>query len=351
MKNYFENINDELKEYFKILSPEIPEFLVDYIDVPEMDRIAGISMFCGKDYSEAFGVKYYISNLEHSVGVALIIWNFTHDKKQTISGLYHDIATPVFKHCIDFMNGDSEKQESTEEKTLEIIKNSKEITALLERDNIKIEEIADYKIYPIADNDTPKLSADRFEYHFTNGLSLSPVFTLDDIRKFYNNVVILKNEEGIDELGFKDLTVAEEYLKKASMLWPLWANERNNVFMNFLGDVCKAMSKEGELTVSDLYKLSEKEVIDKIKNCKNKYISSKFHEFQTNRNVFVSPIELKNKYCVKVKAKRRYLNPLVKVDNCVKRIYDVSSQSKICIDGYFVNKFDNYGCLDFEFNV
>ena len=74
--------------------------------------------------------------MDHSVGVALIIWNFTKDKKQTLAGLFHDIATPIFKHCIDFMNGDYETQESTEELTTCIIKNSKEIMALLERDNI-----------------------------------------------------------------------------------------------------------------------------------------------------------------------------------------------------------------------
>ena len=49
------------------------------------------------------------------------------------------------------MNG-----ESTEELTKEIISESKEIMALLNRDNIKVEEVSDYHIYPIADNDTPR---------------------------------------------------------------------------------------------------------------------------------------------------------------------------------------------------
>lgn len=351
MKNYFENLNEELKEYFKILSPEIPEFLEEYIDVPEMDRISKISMFCGKDYAEAYGTRYFISNLDHSVGVALIIWHFTHDKKQTIAGLYHDIATPVFKHCIDFMNGDAEKQESTEERTLEIIKGSKEIMALLERDNIKLEEIADYKKYPIADNDVPRLSADRFEYHFTNGLSLSPVFEIDEIREFYDNVFVAKNEDGIDELCFKDLDVCERYLQKASMLWHLWADELNNVFMNFLGDVCKAMSNKGYLKVSDLYALSEAEIIEKIRNCEDEYISSRFKELQTTRNVFVSPLELKESYCVKMKAKRRYINPLVEAAEGVKRIYDVSSVAKMAIDSYLSKEFDGYGCFDFDFKT
>ena len=137
--------------------------------------------------------KYYedmYSVLRHSVGVALIIWNFTRDKKQTIAGLLHDISSPAFKHCIDFLNGDAEKQESTEEETLEVIKNSKEIMKLLERDDIQIEEIGDYKIYPIADNETPKLSADRLEYTFMNGIYYKKVWDLSTIKEIYEDIQI-----------------------------------------------------------------------------------------------------------------------------------------------------------------
>ena len=351
MKNYFQNVSIELKEYFRILSPEIPEWLEEFIDVPEMDRIAGISMFCGKDYSNSFGVRFPISNLDHSVGVALIIWNFTHNQKQTIAGLYHDIATPVFKHCIDFMNGDSETQESTEKLTFEILQKSAKIMSLLKRNNIKLEELCDYKLYPIADNETPKLAADRFEYHFTCGMSLSPVFTLKDIKRVYEDVVVLKNEDGKDELGFKTKEICEDYVSKASMLWPLWADEKNNVYMNFLGDVCKAMSKHGYLTISDLYLLSEKQVIEKISNCENQYISSRFNEFQNAQKIVVSPIPLEGKYCVKMKAKRRYINPLVQTEFGAKRIYNVSAIAKFKIDSYLSEKYDNYGCFEFDFNV
>lgn len=71
-------------------------------------------------------------------------------------------------------------------------KNSKEIMALLERDNIKVEEVSDYHIYPIADNDTPRLSADRFEYTLSGGLYQVRVFELKDIEKYYNNMDFLK---------------------------------------------------------------------------------------------------------------------------------------------------------------
>ena len=72
--NYYKNLNPEIKEYFHILSPTIPEWLWDYVNTEEMQRIGKISMNCGADYTKLFQVKYFYSNLEHSIGVALIIW-------------------------------------------------------------------------------------------------------------------------------------------------------------------------------------------------------------------------------------------------------------------------------------
>ena len=129
MNQYLENLNINIKNYFKILSPKgIPEFLWDYINTKEMQKQNGISVSCGTIYSKIYNQTWY-SSLDHSIAVALIVWNFTKDKKQTLAGLFHDVATPAFKHTVDFMNGDYEKQESREELTTDIIKNSKEIMA------------------------------------------------------------------------------------------------------------------------------------------------------------------------------------------------------------------------------
>ena len=140
-------------KFFKILSEDYPDWLDDYINTRELQTQKYISVTCGKIYSDLFNGMEYYSSLDHSIAVALIIWHFTHDKKQTLAGLFHDISTPAFKHCVDFMNGDHLKQESTEELTTVFIKRSDDVLKLLERDGIKVEEIDDYHIYPIADND------------------------------------------------------------------------------------------------------------------------------------------------------------------------------------------------------
>ena len=350
MGKYLDSLNDEVREYFSILSPTFPEWLLEYIDTPEMQRIGKISLNCGTDYSKCFNVRYWYSNLDHSVGVALIIWNFTHDKKQTLAGLFHDIATPVFKHCIDFMNGDSETQESTEEKTTDIIRNSKEIITLLKRDGIKLEEVDDYKKYPIADNDTPKLSADRFESNFSSGLNFFRVWELDKIKKMYNNITIVKNEDGLDELAFKDKEICEEFIHTVSKLWPQWISDEDRTVMQFLADMCKSMKNASYLSIDDLYTLSEKEVIEKFLNCEDSYLQESFKNFLNADTVYKSDYYIDNKYCVNIKAKKRYVNPLVLEENGVSRINTISEQASIEIENHLnLQRSGYYTYFDFDF--
>ncbi len=343
---YFNKISKFLREYFRILSPDIPEFLEEYIDTDEMQRIDGTSMNVGVQYSGLYKLVRDYSNLDHSVGVALIVWHFTKDKKATLAGLFHDIATPTFKHCIDFMNGDYETQESTEERTTDIIKNSKKIMSLLERDGIKLEEINDYKLYPIADNDHPKLSADRLEYNFSGGFSLIDLWTLEDIKKCYDNMFVSKNEDGIDEIVFRDLDVCEFYIEKLSKLWPWWICDKDRCVMQFIADTCKEMNENGYLSINDLYTYSEDYVIDLILNHSNKRISNRFKQFMNIRTYYVTKDKLKNKYSVKIKSKKRYVNPLVYNKG---RILDISSPSKKRFDKFYNStNFENYVSINIK---
>lgn len=351
MEEYFNSLNEEVRDYLKILSPEFPEWLLEYINTLEMLRLDGVGMSCGTLYTKVYNDKYYYSSLTHSIAVALILWHFTHDKKQTLSGLFHDIATPTFKHCIDFLNGDSEHQESTEERTEQIILSSKEIMYLLERDNIKIEEVSNYHIYPIADNDTPRLSADRFEYTLSGGLYQERIFEIEDIRKYYNNVTILKNEEGIDELGFKDKSICEKFINSVSKLWPHWVEDEDRLCMQFIADIVKSMNFKGYITIDDLYKYSDKKVIELIKNCEDNYLKESFEKFQnaTRNSVYKSDVENDEIYCTSVKGKKRYIIPLVNIDNKSYRINDISTQANNDINSFLNMKLHKYIGFNFDF--
>ena len=51
---YINNVNKLVKEYYKILAPDYPEWMNDYIEVKEMLKQQYISVTCGKIYSNMF---------------------------------------------------------------------------------------------------------------------------------------------------------------------------------------------------------------------------------------------------------------------------------------------------------
>lgn len=340
--NYLENVDKRIIKYLNVLEPEFPEWLNDYINTEELLSQKYISITCGTIYSNLFESNFFFSSLDHSIAVALIIWHFTHDKKQTLSGLFHDIATPTFKHCVDFLNGDYMTQESTEDLTTEIIKNSSEIVKLLERDNIKISEIDDYHIYPIADNDTPKLSADRLEYSLSNALFTYGLLDIESIKEIYNDIEIQENSDKEKELGFKTKKIARKFVKVTSRLSIIYRDDRTRYSMQFIADILKKLNDEHKISKQDLYNLKESEVIDIIESSKYNDI---FNLWKNATKVKTSEEEPKDVYYVHHGAKIRYIDPLVNGERI----------SKICkIANSMINKnlsydMNNYVYLDFKF--
>jgi len=349
---YLDSLSMDKKKYFEILSPDFPNWLVDYINTPEMLRLKNISNACGTDYVKLYNHFDFYDGLEHSIGCALIVWNFTKDKKQTLSALFHDISIPVFKHCIDFLNGDYEKQESTEDLTVDMIKNSKYIMELLKRDGIRLEEVCDYHIYPIADNDSPRLSSDRLEYTFMNGIKMNygVFFSLADIKEIYEDIEVQVNEDGIPELGFKTLEIAENFVSDASVLWPNWCDNRYKLVAQFYADTVRRLGELGELTRDDLYRYTEKDVIWLMNNSSDEELSKTFKLFQEVTYFHESDVKPSDdKYCVSFNCKKRYLNPLVNINGEYKRIYDVSQIVKEIIDEFLNFETPKYAYFEFNF--
>ena len=339
---YIDSVDKRVLDYFNVLEPNFPEWLNDYIETKELLKQRYISMTCGTIYSDLFESEFFFSSLDHSVAVALIVWHFTHDKKQTLSGLFHDIATPVFTHCVDFLNGDYMTQESTEDLTSKIISSSKEIMDLLKRENIKLEEVDDYHIYPVADNDTPKLSADRLEYSLSNALLTYKLSNIDEISKIYNDVVLGKDEDGTLELSFKSKETALEFVKITSKLSIIYRDDRTRYSMQLIADIIKKLNEDGLITKEDLYNKKESEVIEIIEISKYKDV---FNIWKNAKNIKVSKEKPENVYFVHHGAKIRYIDPLVNK----KRISSISKEAKKEIDKNLSYDMNNYVYLDFNF--
>ncbi len=348
-KKCLKPLNSAWREYLKILCPDFPAWLCKYLTAPELQRLDGISSTCGLQHTSLYQFDDDCTTFGHSLGVALIIWNFTHDKKQTLAGLFHDIATPVFKHSIDYLNGDAATQESTEARTEQIIRSSKTIMKHLKRDGILPSEVSDYHLYPIADNDLPNLSADRLEYTLSNGYFLYHIWTLSDIKNFYQDITILKNESDTIELGFQTPGIATDFTTRNLTLSAIYHGEKSRANMQFLADIVKSMIIAGYLTSDDLYVMSDREVVDWILSCGDRTLSEAFRQYQRTTEVFSSGVSKKNCYCVPAGYKIRYIIPLVKTTDGIQRITEYDSEVDESVHTYLNTKQPKYVGFDFDF--
>ena len=284
---------------------KIPRFLNKYLEVPSLVRLKNIGYFCGMDYAskEVYDFRELITRYDHSLTVALLTWRFTHDKKATIAGLFHDVATPCFAHVIDYMNKDYANQESTEEYTEEIIKNDKELRRCLRIDKLKYSDICDFKEFSIVDNKRPKLCADRYDGLILTGYNWTKSIELSDILEFTDNLCLHMNEDNILELGCKDRDICNRVLKVSDEIDLICHSNEDNYMMELLADITRITISKNIIEYKDLYYLTEVELFDKIRNSDDDELLKLLDKFY---NIKASEIP----DTIMIDVKKRDLNPL-----------------------------------------
>lgn len=301
---------------WKIYHSLIPDFIEAIAATPDMQRLKDVGMHCGCEYTSFpmfTGLDPY-SRYKHSVGCALIVWRFTQDRRQTIAALLHDIATPTFAHVVDFLNGDHMKQESTESGTATLIASSPEIMTRFKEWGISLDEVADYHQYPIADNDSPKLSADRLEYTLSNMVNYH-IAPLKRVQHWFESLKVGKNEEGEDELMFSDLAIAESFSMAALETSKIYIADEDRFAMQTLAELLKKHIERGVLAVADLHK-TESEVIALLNG--DEEAKMDWERFRALSRIHRGA----HAGAKTVRSKKRYINPYVEG---MGRVKDLSS--------------------------
>ena len=128
-----------------------------------------------------------------------------------------------------------------------------------------------------------------------------------------------------------------------------------------LGQIMNMADKAGLLNETDLMTLSEKDVMDRLDGllrCTRNYIQARYyHTFRTMTKVEHTnqPLPESDYFCVNLKVKQRYINPLVVVEcprsGCIettvksKRLSEVSEKARRIIDDFKTFSDTAYGCV------
>lgn len=298
-----------MRRYYELYQKHlgrIPSFMNKYLKLDILERLKDISLLCGMDYSskKAYDFDFYISRYDHSCNVALINWYLTHDKVSTLAALFHDVASPVFSHVIDYMNGDFLEQESTEEKTEEILRGSKELALMLEIDGLKIEDILDFKRYPIVDSKRPRMCADRLDNTIAVGMSWVKSIDLDMALEIMDKVKVFKNEDGVDEIGFTDIHVAEVIRDTGDAIDALTHSNNDTYMMLLVAKIVKRCIVLNLVNYDDLFRMGEHDIMSIIERNKeaDTALNALWEEF---KNIEEFPI------IKQPEIKKRDIDPLV----------------------------------------
>jgi len=294
-------------EKYKLLLGTPPSWLNKYLELDILNRLRDISLLCGMEYAshDIYNFSFSISRYEHSLNVALIVWNLTHDKNATLGALFHDISSPVFSHVIDYMNGDFINQESTEDKTEEILRGSKKLISYLNQDEVLLEDIIDFKQYSVVDLPRPCMCADRLDNTIGVGMAWANNLEYTQAESILKNTCLSINESGFYEISFNDTKTAELVSKVNDDINRLTHSNSDTYMMLLVAKIIKKLILLNLVTYDDLYKLKEKDIIDILEDNSDIDIdlNNLYNEFKTIKKApIITQPEIKNKI----------LNPLVK---------------------------------------
>lgn len=285
---------------------DIPSFLIPYLESNALQRLKGIDMNCGVNHT-AFplfaDIRPY-SRYEHSLRCACLAWRYTDDRIQSLACLFHDIATPVFSHTVDFMNGDAMHQESTEENTESLIRNDPVITTQLQKDDIAISQVSDYHMYPICDNPTPHLCIDRLEYTCGNLVGFG-FGTKRDVKQILDDIIVSGNEEGIPELCFRHRNIAEKFTSVAVSCGTIYSSCMDRYAMERLSILLNQALNCHIIDRDDLY-TTESEVIQKIE-CSD--LRDDWHAYCNMHKIDV--IHAYREGYLRIHTKKRWIDPYI----------------------------------------
>lgn len=314
----------------------LPDFIRDMAATAPMQRLKQIGMNCGCEYTsfERFAGLEPYSRFDHSIGCALIVWYFTKDRRQSTAALLHDIATPVFAHVIDFLNGDHERQEYTELATGQKIEESDELRNVLVRYGLTVDDVADYHRYPVADNDTPRLSSDRLEYSLGNIVNYR-IAPKEEATLWYSRLKVGKNEVGSDELMFTDASAALAFAQAALKASRIYVADEDRFAMQMLAELLNRHINRKVLSVEDLY-TTEPEVIGLLN--RDAEASADWRRFCAYRRMVPAGSRPQARI---IPAKKRYVNPYIENKG---RLSEVSATFAQALDSFLALSFEKAVC-------
>lgn len=232
--------NDELYGKVDIGEP----ILCDLIASEAMQRTKGIMQH---GITALIGITPPFSRFEHSVGAMLLVRRLGAGLEEQIAALLHDISHTAFSHVIDFVFDDQRGQSYHEDKKEQLVANS-DVPAIMRRRGKDWREFMDEDRFPILEQPSPALCADRLDY-FLRDLEFLKIANRAEVRAAIEALVVIGEQIAVKEIGAARW-LAYTYIEadRAS-----WSNFREVGLYQLTAEAIKIAKRIGLINEADLW--------------------------------------------------------------------------------------------------
>jgi len=236
--------DDELYGRVKIAEP----VLRDLIASDAMRRTRGILQH---GITALIGITSPFSRFDHSVGAMLLVRRLGATVEEQIAALLHDISHTAFSHVIDFVFDNRSGQSYHEEKKAEVVANS-DIPAIMSRHGKDWREFMDEDQFPILEQPSPALCADRLDY-FLRDLEFLKLASRDEIQEAIESLAVVEGGIAVNDVGAaRWLAYTFIEADRAS-----WSNFREVGLYQVTAEAIKAANRAGLIEEADLWGTDE----------------------------------------------------------------------------------------------
>lgn len=303
---------DKIYGKIKIEEPVI----IKLIKSPALRRLKGIYQM---GYKDVWFPKASHTRFEHSMGVFILLKKFGASLDEQLSGLIHDVSHTVFCHIGDYIfDSGSQKFHTFQDDIHKEFVLDTEIPKILQKYRFNINFILEEKNFPLKEKILPDLCADRIDY-FLRDAFIFKELSKGKINNILNDFEIINNN-----WVFKNLKAARIFAKKFKKMNNLhWSGIKAALMFGTIAEAVKYGLKRKYLKKEDMF-ATDKIVLKKL---------NKFSKKDSELNLFFKRAQKKIAWELNVKdydlhifIKSRAIDPLIKINNLVKRLSEIDKK-------------------------
>jgi len=169
--------------------------LLDLMNSAAMKRLHGVLQH---GITGLIGITKPITRFEHSVGAMLLVRRMGAPVAEQIAALLHDVSHTAFSHVIDYVF-DGRDSQSYHDEMQEAYVAGTDIPATLARHGREWRDYLDEEQFPLLEQPSPRLCADRLDYFLRDSAPLG-LATAGQVARALTHLVVADGRIATDDL-------------------------------------------------------------------------------------------------------------------------------------------------------